>query len=74
MGYTLQGHVFLMWCIFSDVGWLIWGLTFHQQQRSYEDGSSVYRHIRQTGEAQDRNWLLPPVVYKASDITTTSTP
>ena len=35
--------------------WLVdWGLTFHQQLRSYGDGTSVYCPIRRTGEARDR--------------------
>ena len=38
------------------VGWLVdWGLTSHQQLRSYGDGTSVYSPIRRTGEARDRN-------------------
>ena len=37
------------------VGWLIdWGLTSHQQLRSYGDGTAVYSPIRRTGEARDR--------------------
>ena len=36
-------------------GWLVdWGLTPHQQLRSYGDGTSVYSPIRRTGEARDR--------------------
>ena len=35
---------------FQMVGWLIWGLTSHQQQRSYGDGTMVGL-IRQTEEA-----------------------
>ena len=35
--------------------WLVdWGLTSHQQLRSYGDGTSVYSPIRRTGEARDR--------------------
>ena len=36
---------------FTAVGWLVdWGLTSHQQLRSYGDGTLVYSPIRQTGE------------------------
>ena len=45
-----------------------WGLTSHQQLRSYGDGTSVYSPIRRAEEARDRN--CDPLVYKASDITT----
>ena len=31
-----------------------WGLTSHQQLRSYGDGTSVYSPIRRTGEARDQ--------------------
>ena len=35
--------------------WLVdWGLTFHQQLRSYGDGTSVYSPIRRTRDARDR--------------------
>ena len=37
------------------IHWLVdWGLTSHQQLRSYGDGTSVYSPIRRTGEARDR--------------------
>ena len=35
--------------------WLVdWGLTSHQQLRSYGDGTLVYSPIRRTGKAQHR--------------------
>ena len=43
-----------------------WGITSHQQIRSYGDGTSVYSPIRRAGEARDRT--CDPLVYKASDI------
>ena len=49
------------------VGWLVdWGLTSHQQLRSYGDGTSVYSPIRRTGEARDRTcdpWFTRRVTY-----------
>ena len=36
------------------VGLVDWGLTSHQQLRSYGDRTSVYSPIRRTGEARDR--------------------
>ena len=41
--------------VYMNVGWLVdWGLTSHQQLRSYGDGTSVYSPIGRTGEARDR--------------------
>ena len=40
------------------IGWLVdWGLTSHQQQRSYGDGTSVYSPIRQTGDRTCDPWF-----------------
>ena len=54
--YTLEGTVLEnVDSIKYLVGWLVdWGLTSHQQLRSYGDGTSVYSPIRRTGEARDR--------------------
>ena len=53
-------HIFIYVRVteWPPIGWLVdWGLTSHQQLRSYGDGTSVYSPIRRTGEA--REW--PPI-------------
>ena len=46
---------------FNASSWLVdWGLTSHQQLRSYGDGTSVYSPIQRIREARDFNassWL-----------------
>ena len=54
--------------IFNDVGWLIWGLTSHQQLRSDGDDPQFIQSHPTDWSSLESN--LQPLVYKASDITT----